>query len=165
MAETIIPTNLRVQGHVACTTLGVPAGTVTDAMVNGSAAVSASKCQQQYSKGYNQAHGSAAASARFPVHVARGATGTVVAFRAGVVVACIGAATIDVDLRKNGTTVLSAAIQIDSGDAAYAKVDGTLSSADYVAGDVFEVVVTATAGGGTLGQGLFVDATFREGAD
>lgn len=164
MSDIIFPTNLRVQGHVACTTLGVPSGTVTNAMVNGSADIEAAKLQQQVARLFAQAHGTAAVTARYPTHVARGA-GTVNSIRAGVVVACVGAATIDIDLRKNGTTVLSAAIQLDSGDAAYAKVSGTISSASYVAGDVFEVVVTATAGGGTLGQGLFVDAVFREDAD
>jgi len=53
---------------------------------------------------------------------------------------------------------------VDSGDAAFAKVAGTVTDDDYVAGDVFETVVTVSAGSGTLGQGVFVDLVFDEEA-
>jgi hypothetical protein len=71
---------------------------------------------------------------------------------------------VTVDLRKNGTTILTSVITISVAQAAYARVAGAIASAAYIAGDVFELVVTATAGGGTLPQGLFVDTVLREGS-
>ena len=88
----------------------------------------------------------------------------ITAFAAGCVTACIGDSTIEVDLLKNGVSVLSAAIEIDSGDADYAAVAGTVSSASVVAGDVLEVAITVTAGTGTLGEGVFAALTLEEKA-
>ena len=52
---------------------------------------------------------------------------------------------------------------IDSGNANYGSEDAAgFTSSSYVAGDVFEVDITATAGGGTLGQGLAVEVEFDE---
>ena len=39
---------------------------------------------------------------------------------------------------------------------AFTSVNGTFSTTGYSSGDVYEVNVTATAGGGTIGQGLTV---------
>ena len=87
-----------------------------------------------------------------------------IAIEAGVVVQAAGAATVTVDLRKNGTTILSGVITLNNTHVAYAEVAGTISSARYVTGDVFEIVLTATAGGGTLPQGVYVNTIFREGS-
>lgn len=153
--------NLHVNGTITCAGLVAPASTITNSMIQAAAGIDATKVIHQHQKGLFQVHGSAATSERKVVHVAR-AAGTLTEFVAGVVVACIGAATVTVDLRKNGTTVLTGTILIDSTDAAYAINVGTLASTSYVAGDVYEVVTVATAGGGTLGQGLFAQATLRE---
>lgn len=69
-----------------------------------------------------------------------------------------------VDLKKNGTSVLTSTVTIDHTVAAYTQVAASIATNTYVAGDVFEVVVTATAGGGTLPQGLFVALITREAA-
>ncbi len=139
----------------------LPASCVGDTEFDATDPLTATQQEHRHTGRLSQVHGSAATAERRVVHVARG-DGTVEAVRAGVVVACVGDSTITVDVKKNGTSILSATIGLDSGDAAYAKVDGTVSTAAYVAGDVFEVVVTVAAGTGTLGQGLFVDVVFTE---
>ena len=84
------------------------------------------------------------------------------AAKVGAIVACIGDSTITVNLYKNGSTVLSAPVVLDNSNTAFAIEAGAISSASYSADDVFEVVVSVSAGTGTLGQGLFVSPMFRE---
>lgn len=141
----------------------VPNNSFGDSQIGSSNPILATKLKHQYVPTYGQPHGTAAITERKTVHVARSA-GDVVAIEAGPVVAAVGVATVTFDLRKNGTTVLTGVITITNAHAAYAKVAGAISSAPYVAGDVFELVVTATAGGGTLPQGVFCDVVFREGS-
>lgn len=143
----------------------VPDGSFGDAQMGTANPVGTTKLKHQYTPLLAQDHGVAAASVRRVVHVARSA-GEVSAFEAGVVVAAIGNATVTVDLRKNGASVLTSVITLDSANAAYAEEAGPLNAAltAYVAGDVFEVVTVATAGTGTLPQGLYADAVFREGS-
>jgi hypothetical protein len=113
------------------------------------------KVQQQKSPSGNQPNTAATSETR-GLWVARGATGTVLAFRAGTIVACIGAATITLDLKKNGTTILSAVLTLNNSSVARVVQSASLvASPNYVVGDWFEVVITATAGGGTLGTGLW----------
>jgi hypothetical protein len=93
-----------------------------------------------------------------------GATGTILSFKAGSIAPCSGAATITLDLKKNGTTVLASVITLDNANAARVAEAGTLSVVSLVAGDVLEIVVTATAGGGTIGTGLFAEVRWAEDA-
>jgi hypothetical protein len=97
-----------------------------------------------------------------PDFFVHGASATINSFKAGSVTACVGAATITVDLKKNGTSVLSAPITLNSSSTAYVVQSGTVTTTSLVAGDVLEVVVTATAGGGTLGNGVFAVAQVDE---
>ena len=107
----------------------------------------------------------AAVTERRVIKVVKGATGTIVNFRAGVVVANVGAATISIRLKKNGTNIDTAALVLDSGNAAFAlEAAAGFTSTSLVANDVLEVDITAAAGGGTLGQGLFCELTAREDA-
>lgn len=107
----------------------------------------------QHNKIYAQ-NGSAA-SVTIPIHECRGTAGTIRSFRAGSIAIAVGAATVTVDLKKNGVTVLSAVITLDTGNAARVSEAGTLSTTSLAAGDLLEVVVVATAGGGTLPTGLW----------
>jgi hypothetical protein len=150
-----------VTGRLSCTEFTPPAACIGDNAANASSPLGATKTRHRHSVTESQAHGSAAADSRSVVHVAH-AAGTVDEVRAGITVACVGDSTITVDVKKNGTTILSAPISIDSGDAAFAKVDGVITDDDYVAGDVFEVIVDATVGTGTLGQGIFANIIFDE---
>ena len=144
-------------------TVTLPSGAIGNSQIASSAAIDATKLQHQHARGLAQAHGTAAAAERRAIHRAKGA-GTLTEFKAGPTVAAVGDSTVTVDLRKNGTTVLSGTISITSATAAFASVTGSISSASYAAGDVFEVVITVSAGTGTLPQGVYAQATFREDA-
>jgi hypothetical protein len=141
----------------------VPVNSFGDAQISAANPLGVTKVTHQYIPCYAQPNGSAAASETKAVFVARSA-GTVRAIEAGIITAAVGAATVTIDLKKNGVSILTSVITIDNSKVAYAKTAGAISSAAYVAGDVFTLVITATAGGGTLPQGLFVDTTFAEGS-
>jgi hypothetical protein len=155
--------SLHVAGTLSSDTLVIPAGTLVNAGVSSIAAIGAEKLDHQHQRVYAQ--NGTAASATQVIHYTVGTTGTVYEFKAGSVTACTGAATITVDLRKNGTTMLTAVITLDNANTAYIAEAGTLSATAVVAGDVLTVVIVATAGGGTLGTGLFVHCKIREKAD
>ena len=153
--------NLYVQGSFSCTTFTPPASCITNAAIIAAAGIDATKVVHQHVKSYEQESATTDVSESRTVHIAY-AAGTIVDFRAGNVVAHVGAATTTFDLLKNGTTVLTGVISTSSANAAYALVAGTISSAAYVAGDVLEVRTVATAGGGTLAKGAFARLVLRE---
>lgn len=143
----------------------LPAAAVGDGQFDANSPLATAKQRHRKQVAYAQPNGSAAAAEQKAVHVGYGATGSVIGVRAGVRTqgaAGTGGMSVTVDVRKNGTSVLTAVVTIDATTAAFAKVPGSVSTPAYVTGDVFEVVVTATAGGGTLPQGLFVDLIFDE---
>jgi hypothetical protein len=157
---------LTVNGRLTCDELLIPDGTVTDAMVNQAAAIAATKLEHQHEINFSQAHGTAATAERRVIHTVYGGDASLVSISAGVTVACSGVgATITVDVYLNGTTVLSAPISIDRFTATYTPTYGAFTETAAEADDVLEVVVTASAGAGTLGQGLFVSLIVYEDSD
>lgn len=162
MPQNISDCDLHVNGHFSAVSMKLPDGTVTNAMVNGSAAIDATKIIQRVRKTWSQPSGSAGSTETRVIHVAR-AAGTLRTLRVGSVTACGGAATITFDLKKNGSSVLSGGpVILDSSRVAYQEVSATFASTAYVEGDVFELVVVATAGGGSLGNGPYAELTMDE---
>lgn len=157
--------DLHVAGSLSAQTLVPSAGCVTDASVLAATNVAASKLEQQKHVHFSQVHGSAATTERRVVYIVRGATATIQEARFGVTVACIGAATITIDVYKNGSSILSSTVVLDNTNTAYTEENATFSSTSLVADDVLELVITAAAGGGTLGQGLYGQIVLRERAD
>lgn len=151
----IVDGDLRIKGELIPDSMSIPPNTVGDAQVVSTSPIQASKLYHRIQELVTQVHGTATVARREVIYVAK-AEGNIADFFAGVVVANIGAATITVDLLKNGTTILTDTIVLDNSQAAYEIVANEgVTDDSYIAEDVFEVVVTATAGGGTLGQGLF----------
>lgn len=158
--------HLHVAGTLSAATLDVPAGTLRDAGVHANADIAAEKLEHQHQPVYAQASGTTAFAETRVVHVVQGDAAELVAFEVGLAGLVIsGDSTITVDLKKNGASVLSAAVVLDNGDALRTGVAGTVTMAAAVAGDVYEVVVTVSAGTGTLGKGLFALLKLREKAD
>ncbi len=130
-------------------------GTITDSMVSASAAIAASKMTHEHVRAYGQPN-TTATTERKVIHVCKGA-GTLLSFKAASIVACIGAATISVQLRKNGTNILTGALVLDNANTAYVLEDNPgFTTTSLAAGDALELDATATAGGGTLGTGFYV---------
>lgn len=167
-AQNTVGGDLYVSGALSCGSLTPPANSVTDAAVATGASgskVSATKLQHQHLKLYAQASGTTASTESRVIHYVYGAVGTLVSLKAGNVVAPIGAATVTVNLKKNGSSILTGgtAITLDNTTTAYTGiVSGTFSSAALAAGDVLEFVFTATAGGGTLPTGVWAEVILRE---
>ena len=136
--------------------VSLPTGAVTAAKVAASAAIEPTKFTQRQRLDWNQGNSDdTVVTKTFPIHVVTGATGTLREFKAGCVTVCTSGATITVDLKKNGASVLSAVITLDNTQTARQVVAAAISTMSVAVGDVLEVAVTATAGGGTLGKGLF----------
>ena len=90
--------------------------------------------------------------------------GTIIDFSAGVLAAAVGAATVTIDLKKNGTTILAGLLTIDNTLAINTLKFNTPSSLTLATNDVLTLVITAAAGGGTLPTGLFINVRYSEAA-
>ncbi len=156
--------DVHVNGTLSAKTVSLPAGCVGNAAIAAGAGIDASKQEHQHEKTYAQASGSVSATERKVIHVVYGATATILAFRAGSKTACAGAATITVDLLKNGVSILTAVITLDNANTAYIVESAAVLTPGLVAGDVLEVNITATAGGGTIGNGVFAQVVLEEDA-
>lgn len=163
MPGNIIDGNMLVRGTLQADDLVVPSNAIGDAQMATARPIDVDKQIHQYSKQVTQPHGTSAVDYRGSIHSAYGA-GEILAFQAKVSVIPVGAATVTVDLRKNGTTVLSGVITLDSSSVAFVAEDATLSTPTYAAGDELEVVVNETTGGGTPPQGLSILLIVAEAA-
>jgi len=156
--------DLWVNGNITGKSMSVPTSAVTDNSVAPFANVSASKLQQQIEETAVLADfATSAAAKRVQIHRVYGATATIQIFGVEASTANIGAATVVLDLLRNGTSVLSAQITLDSTTAAYAlKQPVGFVSTSLVQGDVLEAqIVSATAGGGTLAKGVAAHLVLR----
>lgn len=88
------------------------------------------------------------------------APATVVSFKAGAITVAGASTSVSVDLKKNGTTILSAPIVLDNSQTARQKVAATISSAALVADDVLEVHMALT--GTNEPKGVFVELQINE---
>lgn len=167
MAQSNIYSDFSVVGQLTCKTFNPPAACITDPAVavpsSPPNAIATTKVRHRYEKPYAQPNTTATTETK-PIHVIRGTNGTINSIVAGSIAVNIGAATVTVDLKKNGTSVLSSVITLNSANTARVAVSGTLSVAPTtcVAGDWLEVVITATAGGGTLATGVYVQVQIDE---
>lgn len=153
-----------INGRLVPTSLTVPADSVSNAAIPNGAGISTDKVEARVYSHWSQPNTSATAETR-TLFVARRA-GTVTSFVVGSIVAATGDSTVTVDLRKNGTTVLTASVVLDNTNTARVVEVATLNGAStaFVAGDWLEVVVTISAGTGTLPTGLFCQFEARQNA-
>ncbi len=145
------------QGIIYCQGFALLSGgssLLTNAFIAASAGISATKLQQQRVKHFTVIkHGSSPAAIRDTVERINGATGTLVKISVGVTQA-IASGSLTVDVLKNGTTVLTGVMTLNStpgtGGTAGDVVNGTLSTSALVAGDKLEVnvAVSSPSGGG-----------------
>ena len=156
---------------VRCDTLNVsqaatiPASTVVDSYIDSGADIAANK--QEITLRWialAQAHGTASTDERRCVHNVLGVTASLISVRAGVLVAAAGNSTVTVDVYKNGSTVLSSVITLNSSTVIRTETSGTLSTSptSLAVGDCLEVVIDATVGTGTLPQGVYVQLDMTE---
>ena len=154
MATTVIESDVLIRGALVAESFTSPAQSVSADAIKTSANVPADKLESRIYSSHSQPNSAATTETR-PLFVAR-RPGTVNSVLAGSIAKAIGDSTVTVDVKKNGTTILSAVITLDNANTARLGEAGTISDADFVADDWFEVVITATAGSGTLPTGVFV---------
>ncbi len=135
-------------------------GAIEDKHVKAAAGLQASKLQHQHRRTYAQESATAPATGAWVVHTVVGTVGKLLGFRVGCVVAPSTAETVVVDLLVNGASVLTAQVTIDDGDAAYALVEGVISSDALAAGDVVEVKVVSSTG--STQKGVFAEVDLEE---
>lgn len=143
--------------------LSLPNSCVDNANVEAAADIAYSKLEHLHVITNAQPNTAAADETR-AIHVVYGATGTLKGFAAGSIAKAVGDATCTVDLKKNGSSVLTAVITLDSGNTNRVAEAGTLASTSVVAGDLLEVVVDGTIGTGTLPTGVFWTVRLSEKA-
>lgn len=157
-----IPNNVHVAGTLSAENMALPDETVGDDQVEAGANISADKLQHKHFTHYAQDSTTDAAVERKVLYVAKVAA-TLVRFAAGSVSPAAAAGNAVVDLLKNGVSVLSAAITLDSGNAAYALEDAAgFSSTALAAGDVLEFKLTSAAA--TTPKGVFCQLIVNENA-
>ena len=161
-----IPADVNIAGTLRATTFILPTAIVLDATVAGAAGIQASKLQHRHQPVYNGGDSiTTAVTNRQVLHYVYGTTGTILAFRCGSVVANVGAATVSIQLKKNGANILTAATVLDNANTAFiVENEAGFTSTALVLGDVLEVDITAAAGGGTLGKGVFASLVLNEDA-
>lgn len=162
MAQSRIEGDVFVNGQVSCTGFAPPASSITNAAVEAAAGIVATKLEHQDHSVYAQANGTNNTAKRQVVKIVYGTTGDIIAVKARNTTAASGSDKTTVDVYKNGTTVLSAPIDLDTA-AGTAVQAGTLSVSTLASGDVLEVVTALS--GSNVGQGVAVDVITREDAN
>jgi len=166
MALNICEGDLQVKGQLVPQSISYPPAGITDAAIAALAAIAASKLQHEHRKEYSQEASANNAAETKGIFIARFA-GNVVAFQVELILAPDTAAgssgrTATVDLKKNGTSILSAPITLNSINTPYVAVNATISTPGYSAGDSFTVVVANGGSVGTYPKGVTAQATFNE---
>lgn len=153
-------------GSVTFASLAAPNSSWGNDNIAAAAGIAASKLQHQneIAVGLTK-HTEDAATLRRVIHIPYGATATVLSFHAGATVAAGAGCSITVQLKKNGSSILTSAITVDDGDAAFALVAAAgFTSTALVAGDVLEAEI-ASVTGATPPKGVFVRLVLRSDAD
>lgn len=167
MASTI-QGDVYVQGNLSARTMKVPDGAVTNAAIAQGAGIEADKVVHQFPLHYGQPAGQDVAAATAGLHIVNGSSGQVVDVEAVALAVPAGggkAVSIDIKRSRNGgafATILSAPIAINAASTVRVPIAANVASADLVAGDVLEAVVTTSGSTGTQAQGLLVTVTISE---
>lgn len=153
MATTVVNSDLRVNGDFSAATMTVPASAVVDASVASSAAITAAKLQLMHRgfTNFDLAIGGTPVAREEIVFVCSQPNGaTISAFH------CLlndtGTTTdVNFDLKKNGSSVLNAVVNITNADADRLVKDGTISSASLADGDVLSISLAVVSSTGAQG--------------
>ena len=120
MAQSVINQDVRIQGSLTCQEFNPPSACIDNDAIEADAQIDASKLVHRHKIHYSQQVAVDAVSDAKVLFVCTAGDGaTVVSFRAGSIVIAGAATTITVDLKKNGTTILSATFVLDNTNTVY----------------------------------------------
>jgi hypothetical protein len=155
---------LHVEGRITSKYLTAPDESINNAAIASDADIDATKLEQRRPLSYSKA--GTAASETYVLHRVSGLTARNLTLFAGSVAIAVGGATVTVDIKKNGTSVLTGGpVTFNSSNVAYIGVDLAPTTTTAVVGDVFTAVIVATAGGGTIPTGFFISGFIDEKAE
>ncbi len=149
--------------------VNLPPLTIRNAAISSTAGIETGKMIHRHALRYSQANGSDVVSVTELLHVAR-AGGEILSVEVRPTTVPTGGDkqyTVDVLTAPNGsntwTSVLTAAITVDSGETDHALIAGAVpDSTTYDDGDAIRVVVTASGSTGSQGQGFVVTVNINE---
>ncbi len=157
--------DLNVLGTISCGQgLNAPSNCIAATSIKANANIPCSKLQHRHQKQW--ANGLSTATAinqQVVLHVVKGATATWIELKAACVTKPVGAATVTVDILKNGASIASPVITLDNSVTNYTMVSmAAITGGGFLVGDVIELKFVATAGGGTLPLGVFAQLVIDE---
>ena len=150
-------------GTVQFASAVLQANAISDVNINTPSAgsgISATKVMHRFRATRGQSGN--AVSETVPIHVVQGIVAKVNYCKAGSITIAAGSGSVTVDLKKNGTSVLTAVITLNSSSVARTEQAAAIAAGGLTmtAGDWLELVITA--GSATLPTGLFVDVEIEE---
>lgn len=157
--------NLYIDGVLGAKFFEPPANSVGNDALKPEDPIGTDKQIHKFRLSHHQRAADDHASEVVPLHTVIGDTGNVRGVRAWCITPPGGAATTTIDLKKNNVSVLSGGpITIDNTAVARTPIEGTINTSldETEEDDVLELVIVATAGGGTLGKGLCVTTDLDE---
>ncbi len=156
-------------GTLSASAFTPPAGSIANNAVAAAAAIAYSKLDNLRSESYAQEPGTVVAAATRDLGCVKGATGGVISVQAAITGTLADDASrhVYVDIQKSTgggsfATILTGTIDLTSSSTLNTVVDGTISSAALVTGDILRVVITVAGGSGTQADGLIVTVNWWE---
>jgi len=145
-----------------CTSsLQVPTGSLTNTMIVASAGISASKVESYQKECWGQI-GTAVTETKV-LGMIRGSTGTTVGVEVTNQTACGGSSTVTVDVQKNGVSILSAVVTLNSASSITVPIAATVTTTALADGDIITGVITTVASGtDALATGVSVQWDWNE---
>jgi hypothetical protein len=161
MTRSLIQGDCYVNGTLMSSVLVPSSGCISDSHIGSAANLDPAKARRRFRAKYST--DGVPTSVTIPLHVVQSANGaTAISIVAGVIVVPTGDYTITVDLLKNGTTILSAAVVLSSSSTEYTVQAGTITGATLAVDDWLDVDITVAGSSGTQGEGLFVCCEIEE---
>ena len=120
-------------------------GMITNAMVKAGTGVGASKLEAWHRECWGQI--STAVTETKVLGIIRGSTGDTVGVEVTNQAACSGSSTVTVDVKKNGVSILSAVVTLNSASSITVPIAGTVTTTSLADGDIITGVITTVASG------------------
>lgn len=171
MSITTIPNDLRVQGHIACQSMSIPAGTIHGDDFASDADVEVEYLEHEHVAKYVQNEGSDVATQTQLIYTCKAASGGLIRklFITPSTAPTGGDKQFTVDVKKSTgggafATILSGVVTISSADTSRVQQDATSSvnTDTLVTGDILQIVITASGSTGSQGQGVLVEVVVDE---